>query len=622
MPYHVGEKGSYGCSGYPALKDDGTVMGCHTTAEEAANQIYAINQSEGNVDEKDMITNDGGMGIKNPQAWPGTEIKDPKVKKDLPDAYRPASSAGVPAGQNCANCSFYDATKVLDGKAYCTKWDDYVLPNYYCKAWAPKEVAKADPCWDGYAQRGMKPGRGGSMVPNCVPVSKAEAELTEGDFVMARTTEGMIVGQVEHIMLEGGTYGEPGNPYAVESTPENPAVAIRILEEDDGVYYYTPYSIGALMSNVERINMPNISMEDYEEDNDMEMMSKADTYTPTSGMKAAARRALKWKEDGKATGAGTPVGWGRATDIVAGRAMSLSTVKRMFSFFSRHEVDKKGKDFYNTSNPSNGRIMWDAWGGDAGFSWSRGIVNRMKDKALFNNFGKDFTRSTGMTDLFAKAKSISVGDHVTFAVPKPPAAPQRAHGEVDRIERSGTVTVGNEKFEATADNPVAVITVYAVKEDGGYMKTDRKVAKPFSALSVADSDLKEAFSADTDIEKLSVKRLQELADKYNEGKEGNKRITVGALRQVYNRGIGAYRTNPGSVRPNVSSAEQWAMGRVNAFMAGLRGNFPRTAFDLDLFPKGHPRYSEKKPGAKKSDFGSFGRDVGKSTGFKSIFDNF
>ena len=108
---------------------------------------------------------------------------------------------------------------------------------------------------------------------------------------------------------------------------------------------------------------------------------KAETYTPTSGMKAAARRALKWKEQGKATGAGTAVGWGRASDIVAGRGMSLSTVKRMYSFFSRHEVDKKGKDFYNNSNPSNGRIMWDAWGGDAGFSWSRSIVEREKKKA-------------------------------------------------------------------------------------------------------------------------------------------------------------------------------------------------------------------------------------------------
>jgi HK97 family phage prohead protease len=104
------------------------------------------------------------------------------------------------------------------------------------------------------------------------------------------------------------------------------------------------------------------------------------TYKPTQGMKTAAARALRWKKEGKATGAGTPVGWGRATDIVAGRSMSLSVVKRMYSFFARHEVDKKGKDFYNTDNPSNGRIMWDAWGGDAGFTWSRGIVDRESDK--------------------------------------------------------------------------------------------------------------------------------------------------------------------------------------------------------------------------------------------------
>jgi hypothetical protein len=51
----------------------------------------------------------------------------------------------------------------------------------------------------------------------------------------------------------------------------------------------------------------------------------------------------------------------------------------MYSYFSRHEVDKKGKDWNNTENPSNGKIMWLAWGGDAGFSWSRKIVNREKN---------------------------------------------------------------------------------------------------------------------------------------------------------------------------------------------------------------------------------------------------
>lgn len=109
----------------------------------------------------------------------------------------------------------------------------------------------------------------------------------------------------------------------------------------------------------------------------------ADTYKPTSGMQAAARRALRWKEEGKATGAGTQVGWTRAGQLSRGESLSLDTVKRMYSYFSRHEVDKKGKDFYNTSNPSNGRIMWDAWGGDAGFSWSRRIVQREAKKHIW-----------------------------------------------------------------------------------------------------------------------------------------------------------------------------------------------------------------------------------------------
>jgi len=108
-------------------------------------------------------------------------------------------------------------------------------------------------------------------------------------------------------------------------------------------------------------------------------MPEKEGYKPTSGMQSAARRAIKLKEQGKAQGAGTAVGWTRAGQLARGETLSLSTVKRMYSFFSRHEVDKKGKDFNNAENPSNGKIMWLAWGGDAGFSWSRKIVNREKN---------------------------------------------------------------------------------------------------------------------------------------------------------------------------------------------------------------------------------------------------
>jgi hypothetical protein len=60
MPYRVGAKGSYGCSGYPALKE-GTneVMGCHKTRADAAGQIYAINRSEGNIGKSMHVIKEG-----------------------------------------------------------------------------------------------------------------------------------------------------------------------------------------------------------------------------------------------------------------------------------------------------------------------------------------------------------------------------------------------------------------------------------------------------------------------------------------------------------------------------------------------------------------------------------
>lgn len=108
----------------------------------------------------------------------------------------------------------------------------------------------------------------------------------------------------------------------------------------------------------------------------------ADGHTPTSGMKAAARRALEWKKEGKR--GGTRIGLTRANQIVNGTALSDSTVMRMFSFFSRHEVDKKATGFNSGEEgfPSPGRVAWDLWGGDAGFSWSRQKATSIKNKRM------------------------------------------------------------------------------------------------------------------------------------------------------------------------------------------------------------------------------------------------
>ena len=102
-------------------------------------------------------------------------------------------------------------------------------------------------------------------------------------------------------------------------------------------------------------------------------------YKPTDGMKTEAQRGLDWREEyGRG---GTEIGIGRARDIVAGRQLSEDVVKRMYSFFSRHEVDKQAEGFRpgEEGYPSNGRIAWALWGGDAGFSWSKDKVKSMEE---------------------------------------------------------------------------------------------------------------------------------------------------------------------------------------------------------------------------------------------------
>ena len=106
----------------------------------------------------------------------------------------------------------------------------------------------------------------------------------------------------------------------------------------------------------------------------------ADSYKPTAGMREEAQRGLDWREEYDR--GGTEVGVARARDITNGRNLSADTVKRMFSFFSRHEVDKQAEGFSPGEDgyPSAGRIAWALWGGDAGFSWSRQIADRLDDE--------------------------------------------------------------------------------------------------------------------------------------------------------------------------------------------------------------------------------------------------
>ena len=115
---------------------------------------------------------------------------------------------------------------------------------------------------------------------------------------------------------------------------------------------------------------------------DKDNIEKA-SYTPTQSMRNAAKRGLALREKynrgglsaGEAKSEGVGSGVARARDIINGN-LSLDTVKRMKSFFARHEKnfnpDKKEPD----GGPTAGTIAWYLWGGSSGKSWANAILAR------------------------------------------------------------------------------------------------------------------------------------------------------------------------------------------------------------------------------------------------------
>jgi len=123
-------------------------------------------------------------------------------------------------------------------------------------------------------------------------------------------------------------------------------------------------------------------------------------------------------------------------------------------------------------------------------------------------------------------------------------------------------------------------------------------------MAVCSSQYKKKLESNSsEVSKSVEKSLQTKLKDHKEkvGSDKRKQTTLRKLKIVYNRGIGAYRTNPSSVRPSVSSPEQWAQARVNSFLSALRNLRYRSGkHDTDLLPESHPMATKDKK-AKKAD---------------------
>jgi len=99
------------------------------------------------------------------------------------------------------------------------------------------------------------------------------------------------------------------------------------------------------------------------------------TFRVTQEISNIACKARKYKEENPNRTCGTNVGWVRSSQLCDQKPITLDTVKRMYSYLSRHKIDLISSTSYDDGC---GLLMYDAWGGKPALAWSKKILLQNK----------------------------------------------------------------------------------------------------------------------------------------------------------------------------------------------------------------------------------------------------
>ncbi len=111
-----------------------------------------------------------------------------------------------------------------------------------------------------------------------------------------------------------------------------------------------------------------------------ETKAETDTHIPPEAVADNARMALEVRAEKPPSQRGmTPVGLARARQLANRQPVSVATLRRMASYFARHEVDKDGATW---EEQGPGWQAWMGWGGDEGWAWARRIIEAEDTKAF------------------------------------------------------------------------------------------------------------------------------------------------------------------------------------------------------------------------------------------------
>ena len=197
----------------------------------------------------------------------------------------------------------------------------------------------------------------------------AADSLKVGDFVSWEFSNGKSQGRITRIVTDG-QIEVPDSSFTINGTPDDPAVLIRIYDEEGDGWAETDRLVGHRATTLTKIDPLPEPSEDEDE--------RSVSMRPTAGMASAARRGLKLHEEGKSGDGLKPETVARANRLAKREEMNEDWIREMNAWFARHETASKSPGWDTPGEEKPGYVAWLLWGGKAAKNWSARKVKEME----------------------------------------------------------------------------------------------------------------------------------------------------------------------------------------------------------------------------------------------------
>tara|TARA_R100000697_G_scaffold229_1_gene584 strand:+ start:2629 stop:4191 length:1563 start_codon:yes stop_codon:yes gene_type:complete len=287
----------------------------------------------------------------------------------------------------------------------------------------------------------------------------------------------------------------------------------------------------------------------------------------------------------------TLVGKNRARQLVAKEKLSVTTIKRLYSYLSRAEAYYKPED-----KQACGTISFLLWGGLSAKSWAKSKLKKLGELELTSQkINDDFAIINDRLGYSTKEMAEKIagdigceGIHTHDFEGQIWYMPCEKHKLYDKKCPEGFVK---------KDGKCVKKSKYAkVGPRGGIVKSPKAPGSRKNTNPKGQGTARGSAKGRTGAKVTAKDReaLQKKVDNFNKRYKDKLGygVTIGQLSAVFQRGLGAFNT---SSSPRVRSASQWAHARVNAYMYLVKNGRPQNKAykqDNDLLPKKHPKSSK------------------------------